>query len=183
MDCISTWIQNRQFLDQIDDNKLDGMRDEIIDVMFASTKSLLEYCIHHVFNDMQQTKLNQILMKLVDPVVNGNNLSLTCLPDDCLSHTMSFLSIYEKGTIQHCCRSLLITARKPSSCCDPNNIESNLYGLIGYRIYHKGMEKLVLSDTTEDNIDAITLFNEHIKVNSFMSTFWYNNHRILSGGI
>ena len=165
MDCISTLTQNRQFLNQIGDDKLDQMRGEIIDAMFASTKSLLEYCIHYVFNDMQQTKLNQILVKLVDPVANDNNLSLTCLPDDCLSHTMSFLSIYEKGTIQHCCRSLLIIARKPWSCCDSNNIESNLYGLIGDRIYHKGMKKLMLSDNVDDNLEGITLFNEHIKVN------------------
>ena len=170
IDGISTWIQNRQFLDQIEDGKLDEMRDEIIETLFGSTKALIKHCIgrlHLVFSDTQQSKLNKILVNLVEPI--DNNLSLTCLPDDCLSHTLSFLSIYEKGTVQHCCRSLLIAARKPSSCCDPNNIESNLYELKGVSVYQRKIAKLILSDKADDNLQAVASLNEYIKVNLLVS--------------
>eukprot|EP01084_Bolivina_argentea_P311074 538407_1 len=118
-DCLSTWIQNKKFISQINDGVLNELQDHIIHNVFGGFTNLLKSLLRD-YNDTclthyQQLKLNNILSNIephkVTPTKN-DNLSLFMLSDDCFLNIMGFMDYKSKVILQYCCRTLLTISRK-----------------------------------------------------------------------
>eukprot|EP01084_Bolivina_argentea_P053449 98119_1 len=73
-DCLSTWIQNKQFLSQIGNNKINELQNDIISTVFGDfnglLSSLLKYYDDRCMTHLQQLKLNNILSKVHPTSIN-----------------------------------------------------------------------------------------------------------------
>eukprot|EP01084_Bolivina_argentea_P270765 460478_1 len=115
MDNNSIWLQNKQFLSEITNDKLFQIQPQIITELFGSFKRLLQQIIKHSFSILttsQQIQLNKILTNQILMTSTTNitqiNTSLIELPDDCLSYIMQYLNNHSRGTVRRCCKPLAI---------------------------------------------------------------------------
>eukprot|EP01084_Bolivina_argentea_P053447 98116_1 len=73
-DCLSTWIQNKQFVSQICNNKINELQNDIISTVFGDfnglLSSLLKYYDDRCMTHLQQLKLNNILSKVHPTSIN-----------------------------------------------------------------------------------------------------------------
>eukprot|EP01084_Bolivina_argentea_P297368 512286_1 len=162
-DCLSTWIQNKLFLSQIDNSKINELQNHIISNVFGDfnglLSSLLKYYDDRCMTHLQQLKLNNILSKVDPTSINTtvkNNKSLTILPDDCIINIMGFMDYKSKVILQYCCRTLSIIARKPLG---PNN---NTKYLMSIGSYKHTIASLILSNNFNDNITAVEMINQYV---------------------
>eukprot|EP01084_Bolivina_argentea_P297367 512282_1 len=158
-DCLSTWIQNKLFLSQIDNSKINELQNHIISNVFGDfnglLSSLLKYYDDRCMTHLQQLKLNNILSKVDPTSINTtvkNNKSLTILPDDCIINIMGFMDYKSKVILQYCCRTLLTISRKP---CAWNIKHLTLIGS-----YKNTIASLILSDDLQDNIHVMMMMGE-----------------------
>eukprot|EP01084_Bolivina_argentea_P297370 512290_1 len=172
-DCLSTWIQNKLFLSQIDNSKINELQNHIISNVFGDfnglLSSLLKYYDDRCMTHLQQLKLNNILSKVDPTSINTtvkNNKSLTILPDDCIINIMGFMDYKSKVILQYCCRTLSIIARKPLG---PNN---NTKYLMSIGSYKHTIASLILSNNFNDNITAVEMINQYVP-------YWWLSPNIL----
>eukprot|EP01084_Bolivina_argentea_P228304 385624_1 len=163
-DYLSTWIQNKQFISQINDDTLNKLQNDIINNVFGGFSKLLKALLKHYEDKCmtysQQLTLNNIL-SIVDPnntqTTYNNKCSLLMLPDDCIINAMKYLDYNSKLALQYTCRTLSIITRKPTVWNNQTDLT-----LIGANTHN--IASMILSDNVNDNIDAIEWIYNNLSI-------------------
>ena len=170
MDHLTSWINNRQLLSQIDPTDLNAVKDDIISNVFGGFDEMLKLiltkyntlslCQHHALETTLLTKQKGDVFdnyrKSEDRTISIANIS-----DDCLSHICTFLDTQDRFIMQQSCRLFTVISRRESS------FTSNSY------FQYKGLHKItpnkqllidkLLSDDNIENIGAIQQIARYLK--------------------
>ena len=120
-DHVSIWLSNRQLLEHID---IEQQQEFIIENVFGGFENILKILMRHknALSLKQHIKLQQALTpKCNNPDIcnnyqsnqsDNNKLCIGDIPNDCLSHIITFLKHQNKVTMQKTCRLFAILARQ-----------------------------------------------------------------------
>eukprot|EP01084_Bolivina_argentea_P104239 186660_1 len=167
-DYVSIWIKNKQALQYMDKNSIKSLEQDIIQHVFGGIDELLnQMLIHPVILDIgHSNKLHEILINYStntdDLFANYRtqpNISITNIPDDCLSYIMKFIGPNGRYVIQQCCRLFAIIARKPSSL---NNLQTDLE-LLGMVPQIAQIIQGIQSNDNIKNTQAMQLYAKHME--------------------
>ena len=134
MDHFSAWIKNKQLWQYIDKPDIDKLQNDIINNIFGGFKLFIDHLLDNQYHlsVLQQNKLYHILSNHSSNSYdifhnyhtddNNDKISITSIPDQCLSYIMQFLTQNNRYMVQQTCRLFAISIRQEGAV---NNVEKD----------------------------------------------------------
>ena len=175
-DHLSIWIQNKQLFEYMDKTNVSALQHDIIYNVFGGVIPLLNYLLQsrHTLDTLYQNKLYQTFVKYLNHSelfanyhTRSNQLSITNIPDECISSIMQFLGSNGRYIMQHCCRLFAINARHLLSL---NNINNDLKAI---QLSPKLSQIIqgILSNDNQQQTECMRLFK------TYMTEYQWNMKR------
>ena len=168
MDHLSAWLKNKQLWQFIDKQNAKSMQNEIIQNLFTDFSGLMKHLLEHKYNlsALQQNQLCNILLNYSSnshdifhnyrPKDDG--ITITSIPDHCLSYIMQFLTQNNRYVVQRTCRLFTIAIRQDGAVNDIKDDFTSMYMVPNLRKMIDG----IASNDKDKNEQALQLFAKNM---------------------
>ena len=168
MDHCSAWFKNKQLWQFIEQRNDESLHNAIITNLFTDFPGLMDHLLKTKFNlsVLQHNQLYNILLNYSSnshDIFNNyrpknDRITITSIPDHCLSYIMQFLTQNIRYVVQRTCRLFAVAIRQEGAVNDITEDFRSMYMVPNLRKIIDGIQ----SDDKDKNDQALQLFAKHM---------------------